>query len=229
MKPNHAEAGPPSRHGLASLLWRFVAWFLEGLYTHWAWGYDLVANLTSMGQWWHWQQAVIPGLTAGRLLELGFGTGRLMRDLLATGHHLYGLDRSRQMNRLTQARLHRAGLPDRLVRGDALQLPFAKHSFDCIFATFPSDYFYKAQALSEMWRALKPDGKLIVVPFAVITGQTPWDRLARLLYQMTGQSPAKIETAWLAKVNIPGFKLSYQRVVQPRAEILQVTLEKVTE
>ena len=169
----------------------------------------------------------MPVLPAGRCLELGFGTGRLMEKVIKEGYEVYGLDRSPQMNHLTKSRLQQAGLKVQIVRGDALQLPFASRSFNCVYATFPSDYLYKQEAIAEIWRALTPGGKAIVIPFAVITGRTVWDRLARLLYRVTGQSPPQLETNWLSEVSIRGFDLSYSRVEQARAHVLRVTLEKI--
>ncbi len=61
----------------------------------------------------------------GSLLEIGVGTGRIARPLLAEGLEITGLDASRGM--LEQAR--RKGLP-RLVRGNGGRLPFRSAAFD---------------------------------------------------------------------------------------------------
>ncbi len=57
-------------------------------------------------------------------LEIGFGPGHLQGTLNQKGVSIVGLDESRQMTALAHQRLSKAGYPARLVRGDALLLPF---------------------------------------------------------------------------------------------------------
>lgn len=61
----------------------------------------------------------------GRLLEVGVGTGRVAAPLAARGFRLTGVDASRGM----LARARGKGL-DRLVRGNALRLPFRDDAVD---------------------------------------------------------------------------------------------------
>ena len=219
---------PPRRSWLARLSWRFVSWFLELLYTELAWAYDLVANVTSVGQWWHWQEAVIDELPPGRLLELGFGTGRLLSRLASEGRLVYGLDRSPQMIEITRARIRQLGTSAPLVHGDALQMPFTDESFAAVYATFPSDYFFKDRTIREIRRVLQEEGAVVFIPFAVIRGKSLLDRAAALLYRITGQAPATLETTWLENATLPGFDMDYERVEQERASVLRVTLKKTS-
>ena len=50
------------------------------LYNELAWTYDWVSRAVSLGQWRHWQRAVIPRLSGQRALEIAFGTGDLVVD-----------------------------------------------------------------------------------------------------------------------------------------------------
>ncbi len=63
------------------------------------------------------------------VLELGVGTGRLALPLLERGIPVVGIDLSRKMLDLSRAK----GM-DRLVVGDACQLPFRPQSFDAVLA-----------------------------------------------------------------------------------------------
>lgn len=216
----------PHRTGPAKWIWRFVGWFLERLYQEWAWGYDTVANLTSMGQWWSWQAAVQAELPEGRWLELGFGTGRLLKRMLAAKKNVFGLDPSAQMVARTTNLLRAEGFQPPLARGEAQHTPFPDGIFQAIYATFPSDYFFEEQSVKEMWRILELGGRVVVIPYALITGRGMQDRLAAALYRLTGQSPSSIETDWLDDFVIPGFDISYSIDHQERADVLRVVLHK---
>jgi ubiquinone/menaquinone biosynthesis C-methylase UbiE len=65
----------------------------------------------------------------GRVLELGCGTGRVSRPLLAAGVDLVGIDRSASM-------LARAPEQLRAARGDIRALPFADQSFEMVVAPY---------------------------------------------------------------------------------------------
>lgn len=204
-------------------LLRFVRWFLDHLYTDLAWAYDLVANVTSMGQWWTWQRALDEALPSGPLLELGAGTGRLLRRYLTEGRHVIALDRSTQMVSITSRRLRTASLPLRIVQASATALPFKPAAFQTAYATFPSDYILEPVTLSEALRVLAEDGEIIVLAGAWIAGDRPLDRLARLLYQLTGQSPPS-DFGWLEELDLPGVQFEWRVVEQPRARVLRLHL-----
>lgn len=69
---------------------------------------------------------IVGGLAAGRTLDLACGTGFLTRHLRGS---IVALDQSGAMLALTRERVERA----RLVRGDAVPLPFADGAFDLVF------------------------------------------------------------------------------------------------
>ncbi|MGA3220047.1 MAG: class I SAM-dependent methyltransferase [Acidimicrobiales bacterium] len=96
-------------------------------------------------------------LAAGRLLDIGTGTGRLL-DRLGQGRPglaLFGLDRSAGM--LSAARQARAQL--NLVLGTAEALPFANESFDVVTTTLSFHHWSdQPKALSEVRRVLRPGG-----------------------------------------------------------------------
>jgi ubiquinone/menaquinone biosynthesis C-methylase UbiE len=56
------------------------------LYNELAWTYDWVSQAVSLGQWRHWQRAVISHLNGQRILQIAFGTGDLLMDMTAVGY-----------------------------------------------------------------------------------------------------------------------------------------------
>ncbi len=74
---------------------------------------------------------------AGRVLELGCGTGRVSKPLVKAGVDLIGIDRSAQMlARFTHQRTKSTTRELRAVRADIRRLPFADRSFAMIIAPY---------------------------------------------------------------------------------------------
>ena len=106
--------------------------------------------------------ALIPQ-ARGRVLEIGIGTGRNLPfyDRAKLGS-LCGLDPAAQMHRLARKRAAQAGLAVELLDLPAEKIPVADASFDTVVTTFTLCTIPDAaQALSEMRRVLKPDGRLL--------------------------------------------------------------------
>ena len=223
--PKNETAGARQSQPPKGWIQRFVGWFLQRLYTDWAWGYDLVASLTSMGQWWTWQRAVDDALPDGRLLELGFGTGRLMRRMSGQNREVIGVDLSAQMVEIATRRLVADDLPLRLARADALALPFPNRAFAGAYATFPSDFILEVETLSEVLRVLQAGGTFVIVPMARIRGQSVFDRFAGWLYRITGQS-GPLADAWDAPFRQLNVDTRLELVDQPRAQVLRLIITK---
>jgi ubiquinone/menaquinone biosynthesis C-methylase UbiE len=111
------------------------------------------------------EAAIRPG---ERVLDIGTGSGIVAIEAagrMSAGGRIVGVDLSRQM--LTQAALHARQIPGRdriaLAETDAEHLPFANATFDCVVSLFALLHFPNpAQALSEMRRVLKPNGRLVL-------------------------------------------------------------------
>lgn len=134
-------------------------------------GYNALAPLynsldwLTFGAWWrlvrHALDYIPPG---GRVLEVGFGPGKLHTILAKQADLCAGLDLAWGMCRFTQQRLRRAGLPSRLTRGNAFTLPYPADSFDTVVSTFAfSGLPDGADALAEMARVAKPGGRVVLV------------------------------------------------------------------
>jgi ubiquinone/menaquinone biosynthesis C-methylase UbiE len=173
-----------------SLWWRLVRFGFRLLYYEMAWTYDFVSWGVSLGHWRKWQHAAIPHLQTSPddlILEIAHGTANLQIDLAQAGLKAIGLDLSPYMGRIARRKLRRARLEARLVRGSALQLPFADSQFKAIAATFPTEFIVQHQTLTETRRVLKPGGRLVVVPNGMLELANPLNRFLEWLYQITGQ------------------------------------------
>ena len=117
--------------------------------------------------------AILDALALGpqdRLLDVGCGGGLLLRDALATGAAVTGLDHSQEMVRLAGERAPGATV----VRGEAEALPFDDAAFTAVsmsvvflFLPCPVD------ALRQCRRVLAPGGRLAVYTTAPELRGTP--------------------------------------------------------
>ena len=137
--------------------------------------YDLMNDLMSAGLHRLWKRvaiercAVRPG---ERVLDLAGGTGDLARLLAAragpTGEVVL-TDINASMLRIGRDALLDAGTVVPAVQCDAQRLPFADGRFDCVTIGFGlRNVTRKEQALAEMYRVLRPGGRLVVLEFSSV-------------------------------------------------------------
>jgi ubiquinone/menaquinone biosynthesis C-methylase UbiE len=177
------------------LWWAFLRLFFRLLYREFAWTYDLVAWVVSLGQWNAWGRTAIPHLRGERVLELAHGPGHLLVAMAKRGLAPVGLDLSPHMGRLARRRLRRAGLPVPLVRARAQALPFRDGCFDSAVATFPTGFIVDRATLRETARVLRgpapaearSGGRIVVVAWARLSERDPLSRFIGWLYRVTGQ------------------------------------------
>ena len=194
------------------------------LYHQFAWSYDLVAAVVSLGRWKEWVNAALPYISGPAVLELGHGPGHLMVALNHKGFSVFGLDESRFMGRSTRLRLKKAGLPLRLLRGYAQHLPLATASFQSVVSTFPSEYIFDPETLAEVGRVLSPGGRFILIPWAWITGEALPEKLAAGLARVTGEAPSAVgilPPGFAQHLHSNGFEVSWE-IVHPRSSALLV-------
>ena len=173
---------------MVATLWsKIIRFSFRLLYNELAWTYDAVSWLVSLGEWRRWQRAALPFVRGRAILEIGHGPGHMLLALRRAGHQAVGLDLSRQMGRQAQRRLRRAGVGAPLVRGDVKALPFRAAVFDSVLATFPTDYVISPATLAAVNRALRPNGRFVVIPEGHLTGATVLNRFIDWLYTITGQ------------------------------------------
>lgn len=101
----------------------------------------------------------------GELLDVGTGSGSMLRMLGGQATHAVGLDLSTQALRVARAKVHSAGLNHCVFKqGDMYALPFDAASFDAVtFDHVLSNAERPAVAMREAVRVLKRGGKMIIV------------------------------------------------------------------
>jgi SAM-dependent methyltransferase len=119
------------------------------------------------------RRAILDALALGpedRLLDVGCGGGLLLRDALASGAAVTGLDHSAEMVALARERAPRA----EVVLGSAERLPFADGAFTALSMSIV--FFFlpdPVTALSECRRVLAPGGRLAVYTTSPALRGTP--------------------------------------------------------
>jgi len=110
--------------------------------------------------------ALVP--EAGRLIDIGTGTGRVLELLGGRVREGVGIDASKAMLALARARLARAGLSHCSVRlADMYRLPLEDAGFDVGVMQMVLHYAEQPDAvLAEAARVLRPGGALVVVDLA---------------------------------------------------------------
>ena len=139
--------------------------------------YDLINDLQSFGlhRWWKRRllqfAAVKPGDTA---LDLCCGTGDVTFALAAAGARATGMDFSAPMLAVAVERRQKAkGKRQKteverteFLQGDALHTPFPDAHFDIVTISYGLRNLASVdEGLREMWRVLKPGGRLLVLDF----------------------------------------------------------------
>jgi ubiquinone/menaquinone biosynthesis C-methylase UbiE len=208
------------------LWWGFVRFFFRLLYNEFAWTYDLVAWVVSLGQWRAWGRTAIPYLRGERVLELAHGPGHLLVAMAQRGLVPVGLDLSPTMSRLARRRLSKdAGLAVPLVRARAQALPFRDGCYDSAVATFPAEFIMARDTLREVARVLAPGGRWVIVPGAVLSGRDPLSRFIWWLYRITGQGDLLIDRG-KALLERAGFCVNATWEEAKHSQVLVVTAEK---
>jgi ubiquinone/menaquinone biosynthesis C-methylase UbiE len=138
-------------------------------------------------------QTLVPETDAGRLLDIGTGTGRVLELLAPRVSQGVGVDASKAMLALARSRLARPGLAHCSVRlADMYRLPLAEASFDIAVVQMVLHYAEDPPGvLAEVARVLRPGGRLIVIDLA----QHARDELVtKLAHRWPGFSDASMRT-----------------------------------
>lgn len=108
------------------------------------------------------------GIDLGHLLDIGTGTGEMLRLLADRVEEGEGIDLSRDMLVVARSELAEAGVSHCRVRqADMYDLPFDDKRFDTVVIHQVLHYTDDPDgAIAEAARVLKPNGRLLVVDFA---------------------------------------------------------------
>ena len=77
---------------LMKLWFTLVGFGFRLLYNEFAWTYDGVSWLVSLGDWRRWQVAALPFIVGRDVLEIGHGPGHMLLALQNAGFAVVGLD-----------------------------------------------------------------------------------------------------------------------------------------
>jgi demethylmenaquinone methyltransferase/2-methoxy-6-polyprenyl-1,4-benzoquinol methylase len=132
--------------------------------------YDLANHTLSCGFDFYWRKCaadMVAGWRPGRIVDLATGTGDLALAVQKKlpDAEVTGVDFLPEMLELAR----RKGLC-KTILADAMKLPFPDASFDCVTIAFGLRNMENwKDALVEMSRVLRPDGRLLVLEFSLPT------------------------------------------------------------
>jgi ubiquinone/menaquinone biosynthesis C-methylase UbiE len=140
---------------------------------HWARLYDLGTGL--LGRRGNQMRAMFADdlqLRPGeRALDVGCGPGRLamvFAERVAPSGSVEGVDPSVEMIKRATTRARKKGMPANFQVAFAQQLPFADAAFDAVACTLALHHVAgddQQTAVDEMYRVLKPGGRLLIAEF----------------------------------------------------------------
>lgn len=165
------------------------------LYTRFAWAYDGVSWLVSLGRWSDWRRVALDFVIGADVLEIGFGTGELLCEMAGRGIAVIGLEASAAMHGITTRKLAKQGVSAPQVQGFAQQLPFTDSSFDTILATFPAGFVTDKSAHREFARVLRPGGRLVFVDVTLSTDNPLFRFFYRLAFPPSSKAAARFANA----------------------------------
>ena len=140
--------------------------------------YDILNDFFSLGihRFWKRKAVRLIGNAQGkRILDAATGTGDLAFQLERAGAIVTGIDFSAGMLAVAEKRKGSQHSKVTFLHGDILQLPFSDDLFDAATVAFGVRNFEDpARGVAELWRVLKPGGKLVILEFG------NWSRIAVL-------------------------------------------------
>ena len=144
--------------------------------------YDLMNDLMSAGMHRLWKRFTVAqsGLKPGqRVLDVAGGTADLALQFarrVGTDGEVVLTDINPAMLARGRDRMLDAGILAPAIQCDAEHLPFPDRHFDCVSVAFGlRNMTHKDRALAEMYRVLRPGGRLLVLEFSRV-----WQPLQKL-------------------------------------------------
>jgi demethylmenaquinone methyltransferase/2-methoxy-6-polyprenyl-1,4-benzoquinol methylase/phosphoethanolamine N-methyltransferase len=150
----------------------------EGSLIRWAFSYDLITSIMTFGQIGRLRKATVeqaliqPG---DSVLDVGCGTGEVTLPAKRRAKHgrVYGIDPAPEMIAVARKKAAHKGLEVDFRVAVIEALPFPDSSIDVVTSSLmmhhlPDDL--KVRGLAEIYRVLKPGGRLLIADFMRPTG-----------------------------------------------------------
>jgi demethylmenaquinone methyltransferase/2-methoxy-6-polyprenyl-1,4-benzoquinol methylase len=148
--------------------------------------YDFLNRVLSLGidrQWRRFAVRQIKFTDSGRILDVATGTGDVALEIAArtpASVSIVGVDFSTEMVALGKEKIRNSPFAQRITMEVAPceAIPFPEESFDSVTIAFGiRNVVDRLQGLKEMWRVLKPGGRVVILEFS-----TPRSKLFKALY-----------------------------------------------
>lgn len=157
----------------------------EGLTISWAFLYDLLVKGILFGKEQKLRESIVdlariqPG---EKVLDVGCGTGSLAitaKFKAGPSAEIYGIDAAPEMIERARKKATKAGVDIDFQAGLVEAIDYPDDTFDVVLNSFmvhhlPGDL--KSKAFAEMYRVLKPGGRLLIVDF-----EPPQSRIAKMI------------------------------------------------
>lgn len=139
-----------------------------------AFRYDFLNRFLSAGIDVRWRKTALKQLESinpKTILDVATGTAdmAIMATSVLQPQSIIGIDISDGMLELGRKKIEKAGLADiiELQNGDSETINFLDNTFDAVTVAFGVRNFeHLEKGLAEIWRVLKPGGKLVVLEFS---------------------------------------------------------------
>lgn len=105
---------------------------------------------------------ILKWLKGPKVLELGCGTGRYTISFTKLGFDCTGIDITPAMLEVAKKKAKKEGLHLKLVEMDVHELAFKDNTFDSVFCDRAFKFFQPIKVLKEVYRVLKPNGRIII-------------------------------------------------------------------
>jgi ubiquinone/menaquinone biosynthesis C-methylase UbiE len=116
---------------------------------------------------------------SGRVVEIGFGSGLNLPHYTQAVRSLVAVEPNDGMHARARPRIAASRIPVEVIHGTAEQLPLADAGFDSAVSTLTlCTVGEPARVLAELWRVLRPDGRLLLMEHGLSEddGVARWQR-----------------------------------------------------
>lgn len=138
--------------------------------------FDLLSNIFGFGKKFNSKVITLLNLKPyERILDLGCGTGSLLVTIKTRYHGIdaTGVDIDEKILNIAKQKIKKNNLNIKLIKSSADKLPFPDCAFDVVVSTLVFHHLpteVKKQALQEVHRVLKKNGRFLLADFGRLSG-----------------------------------------------------------